>query len=74
MRLYLIAGEASGDKLGAALLAGLKALRPDLQVQGIGGPLMQAEGLHSLFPMDELSVMGLAEILPKYAHLKRRIR
>jgi hypothetical protein len=58
----------------AALLAGLKSLRPDLQVQGIGGPLMQAEGLHSLFAMDELSVMGLAEVLPKYAHLKRRIR
>jgi len=74
MKLYLIAGEASGDALGAALLSGLKALRPDLQVQGIGGPLMQAEGLHSLFPMDELSVMGLAEVLPKYVHLKRRIR
>lgn len=74
IRLYLIAGEASGDALGAALLAGLRVLRPDLQVQGIGGPLMQAEGLNSLFPMDELSVMGLAEVLPKYAHLKRRIR
>jgi lipid-A-disaccharide synthase len=74
MKLYVIAGEASGDALGAALLAGLKSLRPDLQVRGIGGPLMQAEGLHSLFPMDELSVMGLAEVLPKYAHLKRRIR
>ena len=74
IRLYLIAGEASGDALGAALLAGLRSLRPDLQVQGIGGPLMQAEGLHSLFAMDELSVMGLAEVLPKYAHLKRRIR
>ena len=74
MKLYVIAGEASGDALGAALLAGLKSLRPDLQLQGIGGPLMQAEGLRSLFPMDELSVMGLAEVLPKYAHLKRRIR
>ena len=74
MKLYVIAGEASGDALGAALLAGLKSLRPDLQVRGIGGPLMQAEGLQSLFPMDELSVMGLAEVLPKYAHLKRRIR
>lgn len=74
MKLYVIAGEASGDALGAALLAGLKSLRPDLQVRGIGGPLMQAEGLHSLFPMEELSVMGLAEVLPKYAHLKRRIR
>jgi lipid-A-disaccharide synthase len=74
MKLYVIAGEASGDALGAALLAALKSLRPDLQVRGIGGPLMQAEGLHSLFPMEELSVMGLAEVLPKYAHLKRRIR
>jgi lipid-A-disaccharide synthase len=74
MKLYVIAGEASGDALGAALLAGLKSLRPDLQVRGIGGPLMQAEGLHSLFPMEELSVMGLAEVLPKYAHLKRRSR
>ena len=74
MKLYVIAGEASGDALGAALLAGLKSLLPDLQVRGIGGPLMQAEGLHSLFPMDELSVMGLAEVLPRYAHLKRRIR
>jgi lipid-A-disaccharide synthase len=74
MKLYVIAGEASGDALGAALLAGLKSLRPDLQVRGIGGPLMQAAGLHSLFPMEELSVMGLAEVLPKYAHLKRRIR
>ena len=74
MKLYVIAGEASGDALGAALLAGLKSLRPNLQVRGIGGPLMQAEGLHSLFPMEELSVMGLAEVLPKYAHLKRRIR
>jgi lipid-A-disaccharide synthase len=74
MKVYLIAGEASGDRLGAALLAGLKTLQPDLHIQGIGGPLMQAEGLDSLFPMDELSVMGLAEILPKYTHLKRRIR
>ncbi|MEY3309541.1 MAG: hypothetical protein RLZZ413_3579 [Pseudomonadota bacterium] len=74
MKVYLIAGEASGDRLGAALLAGLKTLQPDLCIQGIGGPLMQAEGLDSLFPMDELSVMGLAEILPKYTHLKRRIR
>lgn len=73
MKVFLIAGEASGDKLGAALMAGLRELaEPDFS--GIGGPLMQAEGLESLFPMDELSIMGLAEVLPKYAHLKRRIR
>jgi lipid-A-disaccharide synthase len=74
MRVFLIAGEASGDKLGAALMAGLKTLRPDVTFDGVGGPLMQAEGMDSRFPMDELSVMGLAEILPKYRALKARIR
>ncbi|MCB1388846.1 MAG: lipid-A-disaccharide synthase, partial [Rhodobacteraceae bacterium] len=74
MRLFLIAGEPSGDALGAALMAGLKALAPAVGFAGVGGPLMQAEGMESLFPMEDLSVMGLAEILPKYFHLKRRIR
>jgi len=74
MKIFLIAGEASGDALGAALMAGLKTLQPDAKFSGVGGPLMQAEGLTSQFPMDELSIMGLAEILPKYFHLKRRIR
>lgn len=74
MRVFVIAGEASGDKLGAALMAGLKTLRPDVQFDGVGGPLMQAEGLDSRFAMEELSVMGLAEILPKYRALKARIR
>ena len=73
MKVFIIAGETSGDKLGGALLAGLKTLVPDVEINGIGGPLMQAEGLQSLFPMDELSVMGIAEILPKYRHLMRRI-
>ncbi|MEL6838312.1 MAG: lipid-A-disaccharide synthase, partial [Pseudomonadota bacterium] len=74
MKIFVIAGEPSGDKLGAALMAGLKQLRPDVTFDGVGGPLMQAEGLVSRFPMDELSVMGLAEILPKYRALKARIR
>lgn len=72
MKIFLIAGEASGDKLGAALMAGLKELTDPI-FSGIGGPMMQAQGMQSLFPMDELSIMGLAEILPKYLHLKRRI-
>jgi lipid-A-disaccharide synthase len=74
VKLFLIAGEPSGDRLGAALMAGLKELAPDVRFEGVGGPLMQAEGLQSLFPMEELSVMGIAEVLPKYFHLKRRIR
>ncbi|HKL70501.1 lipid-A-disaccharide synthase [Salibaculum sp.] len=74
MKVFVIAGEPSGDRLGGALLAGLKTLAPGARFEGVGGPMMQAEGLESLFPMEELSVMGLAEILPKYRHLKRRIR
>ncbi|WP_128253992.1 lipid-A-disaccharide synthase [Falsirhodobacter deserti] len=74
MKLFLIAGEPSGDRLGAALMAGMKILVPDVRFEGVGGPLMHAEGLESLFPMDELSVMGIAEVLPRYAALKRRIR
>jgi lipid-A-disaccharide synthase len=73
MKFTLIAGEPSGDKLGAALMAALKTLLPNPEFSGIGGPLMQAEGLASLFPMQELSVMGIAEILPKYRQLKARI-
>ena len=73
MKLFVIAGEASGDALGGALMAGLRQLRPEVRFVGVGGPLMKAQGLSSLFPMDELSVMGLAEVLPKYRALKRRI-
>ncbi|WP_010138354.1 lipid-A-disaccharide synthase [Oceanicola sp. S124] len=75
MRIFTIAGEPSGDNLGAAVMAGLKELTGgEITFAGVGGPAMQAEGLTSRFPMSELSVMGLAEILPKYFHLKRRIR
>ncbi|WP_299827926.1 lipid-A-disaccharide synthase [uncultured Roseobacter sp.] len=73
MRVFIIAGEPSGDKLGGALMAGLKALNPDVQFDGIGGADMQAHGLVSRFPMEELSVMGIAEILPKYRALMDRI-
>lgn len=72
-RFFLLAGEPSGDALGAALAAGLKDLAPGVQFDGIAGPLMQAEGVPSLFPMDELTVMGLAEVLPRYLDLRRRL-
>lgn len=73
MKVYLIAGEPSGDRLGGALMAGLRELVPDVQFAGVGGQAMQAQGLKSLFPMQELSIMGIVEVLPKYRHLKRRI-
>ncbi|WP_170445850.1 lipid-A-disaccharide synthase [Ruegeria arenilitoris] len=73
MRVFLVAGEPSGDRLGGALMEGLKTLVPEIDFDGVGGPLMQAQGLVSRFPMSELSVMGLVEVLPKFFHLKRRI-
>jgi lipid-A-disaccharide synthase len=72
-RLFLLAGEPSGDKLGGALISGLRSLAPDVEIAGVGGPEMTAEGLANLFPMADLSVMGLAEVLPRYPHLRRRL-
>ena len=74
MRAFVIAGEVSGDKLGGALMAGLRTLCPNITFEGVGGEQMQAQGLTSHFDMNELSLMGIVEILPKYQHLKRRIR
>lgn len=75
LRLFLIAGEPSGDLLGADLIRGLRLMTGDkLTIEGIGGGSMAAQGLESRFPMEELSVMGVAEILPRIAALLRRIR
>ena len=71
--IYLVAGEASGDVLGARLMQALKALRPDLRFHGIGGARMAEQGLDSLFPMRELAVMGLLEVLPRVRALSRRL-
>ncbi|TPE53935.1 lipid-A-disaccharide synthase [Amaricoccus solimangrovi] len=71
----MIAGEPSGDLLGAALLRGLRELgRAPSRLKGIGGPAMAAEGLVSLFPMSDLSVMGVAEVLPRLPGLLAHIR
>jgi lipid-A-disaccharide synthase len=72
--IYLIAGEASGDVLGARLIAALRARRPELGVAGIGGEAMATLGVASLFPMRDLALMGLLEVLPRLAHLRRRLR
>ena len=72
MRVFLIAGEASGDRLGAALMQGLRKLT-NVEFLGVGGPLMEAQGLSSIFPMDDLSVHGIVEVLKQYPHLRRRL-
>lgn len=71
MRIGILAGEPSGDILGSRLLAALRRRHPQLQVEGIGGPLMQAQGLDSLFPMERLSVMGFVEPLKRLPELLR---
>ncbi|MHA1536471.1 MAG: lipid-A-disaccharide synthase [Alphaproteobacteria bacterium] len=72
--IYLIAGEPSGDLLGARLMRALKTETGGaVRFAGLGGALMQAEGLESFFPIDELAVMGLLEVVPHIRRLLRRI-
>lgn len=73
--VYMIAGEASGDILGAGIMKQLKAKAGhDLRFSGIGGDLMTTEGLTTLFPMETLSVMGVWEVLPRIPDLLARIK
>lgn len=73
-KVFIVTGEHSGDSLGAGLMAALQdKLGRALEFQGVGGPKMEAAGLTSLFPLDEISVMGPLEILPRLPKLIRRV-
>ena len=74
MRIGVLAGEPSGDMLGSRVLQGLRARVANLQVEGVGGPRMQAQGLDSMFPMERLAVMGLVEPLKRLPELLRMRR
>jgi len=74
LSLMLVCGEPSGDQLGAELMAGLKALEPGVVITGVGGTAMAAQGLDSLFPLDDTAVMGLNEVVPKIPVILRRVR
>ncbi len=76
MHIALLAGEPSGDQLGAELIKSLKKLDNNIYFDGIGGPLMQEQGFHSLLPISDFSVMGISEILlalPRLLGHKRKI-
>ncbi|MDR5875380.1 lipid-A-disaccharide synthase [Halomonas sp. CUBES01] len=76
-RIYLVAGELSGDILGAGLMRELNARHPGVEFRGIGGPRMEAQGLSSRFPLETLSVMGLVEVikhLPALIRVRRTLR
>lgn len=68
-RVGIVAGELSGDTLGANLMRDMRRLEPNIEFIGIGGPQMQAAGLVSLYPLDRLSVMGLVEVLGRLREL-----
>ena len=73
--IFIIAGEPSGDAIGGALIAALRERTGGrLQIAGIGGESMAAEGLTSLVPLADLAVAGVAEVLPRAPLILRRVR
>ena len=71
--IMIVAGETSGDALGGDLMVALKAQAGEIMITGVGGPKMIAQGLASIFPMSEIAVMGLKEILPRLPQLFRLV-
>ena len=74
MKIYLIAGEPSGDLLGSRFMRAMKAKNPNVEFLGVGGESMEREGLKSLFDISDLAIMGLAEVVPSIPKVLRLIK
>ena len=77
MRIGIVAGESSGDILGAGLIRAIRERRPDASFEGVAGPLMQASGCKALYPAETLAVMGLVEVihhLPRLLKVRSHLR
>lgn len=74
VKFFIIAGESSGDLLGSELIKELKTQYPSASFTGVGGELMQKQGLVSIFPITDLMVMGFAEVLPHLFKILARIK
>ncbi|ERM96959.1 hypothetical protein AMTRI_Chr10g4100 [Amborella trichopoda] len=73
-RVFMVCGEVSGDIIGGRLISSLKRLSPcPLRFAGVGGSMMNNEGLRSLFPMEDLAVMGIWELLPHLNNFRKRL-
>ncbi|MEP9353604.1 lipid-A-disaccharide synthase [Xanthobacter sp. KR7-65] len=73
-RVFIVAGEESGDQLGGALMEALAARAPGATFRGVGGGRMAGAGLHSLYPMEDLTAIGIAAVLGKLPTILRRLR
>ena len=70
LNIAMIAGEPSGDFLGAQLIQSMQVINPNINFYGIGGPLMRAQGLKAIYPMEKIAVMGVSDVLRSYPRLK----
>ncbi|AIF81564.1 lipid-A-disaccharide synthase [endosymbiont of Acanthamoeba sp. UWC8] len=70
-KIFIIAGEPSGDLIGANLIKSLKLLLPNCSIYGVGGSKMISQGLNSIFDIEEISIMGYIEVLPKIFKIKK---
>lgn len=73
-KIFIIAGEKSGDNLGGKLITQIKEIEPDADIKGIGGLRMEQAGLGMLFNMKEINLMGFLEVLPHIFRLKKLIK